>query len=59
MSITNSASGRRVHVLDAAQRAFQLLALALQLQHFVLDQLLEGAVGALRLPVPSGARSTA
>src|SRR5690606_22833978 len=37
--------GQAVHVLDAAQRGFQLLALAAQAQHLVLDQLLEGAVG--------------
>src|SRR5690606_17077895 len=37
--------GQAVHVLDAAQRGLQLVALAAQAQHFVLDQLLEGAVG--------------
>ncbi len=50
--------GQAVHVLDAAQRGVQLLALAAQAQHFVLDQLLEGAVGLGRLPVPSGAAPT-
>jgi methionyl aminopeptidase len=34
-----------VHVLDAAQRLLELLALATQLQHLVLDQLREAAVG--------------
>src|SRR5690606_24532349 len=37
--------GQAVEVLQAAQRGQQLLALAAQAQHFVLDQLLEGAVG--------------
>ena len=37
--------GQAVHFLDAAQRGQQLVALAAQAQHFVLDQLVEGAVG--------------
>ncbi|KPN05256.1 hypothetical protein AN651_18430 [Xanthomonas arboricola] len=41
--------GQAVHFLDAAQRGVQLLALATQAQHFVLDQLVEGAVGLGRL----------
>src|SRR6185312_5033589 len=37
--------GQTVHVLDAAQRSLQLVALAATGQHFVLDQLLERTVG--------------
>ena len=37
--------GQTVHVLDAAQAGFQLVALTAQAHHFVLDQLLERAVG--------------
>src|SRR5690348_10668391 len=37
--------GQAVHVLDAAQRILELVALAAQRQHLVLDQLVEGAVG--------------
>src|SRR5690606_8278818 len=37
--------GQAAHFLDAAQRGQQLVALTAQAQHFVLDQLLEGAVG--------------
>src|SRR5690606_10945464 len=36
--------GQAVHFLDAAQRRHLLVALAAQAQHFVLDQLLEGAI---------------
>src|SRR5690606_31272325 len=41
--------GQAAHFLDAAQRGFQLVALAAQGQHLVLDQLVEGAVGLERL----------
>src|SRR5690606_1303242 len=37
--------GEAVHFLDAAQRSLELVALAAQAQHFVLDQLFEAAVG--------------
>ncbi|CEE63804.1 hypothetical protein XAC2852_260140 [Xanthomonas citri pv. citri] len=40
--------GQTVHFLDAAERGVQLLALATQAQHFMLDQLVEGAVGLCR-----------
>src|SRR6185437_2821209 len=37
--------GQTVHVLDAAERSLQLVALTTTGQHFVLDQLLEAAIG--------------
>jgi hypothetical protein len=50
-SITKSASGNAAHVLDAAQRALELLALALVHELLLLRQALHRAVGDHRVHV--------